>query len=126
MSTKKKFELEYLLNTSPRVLENMLFTPSGLSEWFANDVNIADDIYTFVWDDEEEQARLILKKIGEKIRWQKLEEPEETYFQLGYEIDPMTRTVILKVTDFEDDQNMDESIAIWESQINELKRIIGA
>ncbi|MBU2019086.1 MAG: SRPBCC domain-containing protein [Bacteroidetes bacterium] len=126
MSTKKKFELEYLLNTSPKVLENMLFTPSGLSEWFADDVNINDDIYTFIWDDEEEHARLLSKKNGEKIRWQKLEASDETYFQLGYEIDPMTKSVILKVTDFEDDKDMEESKALWESQISELKRIIGA
>jgi hypothetical protein len=47
---KEKFELEFLLRTSVKVLENMLSTPSGLSEWFADDVNVKDDIYTFIWD----------------------------------------------------------------------------
>lgn len=125
MSTKKKFELEYLLNTSPKVLENMLFTPSGLSEWFADDVNIKDDVYTFIWDDEEEQARLVTKKLGEKIKWQRLED-EESYFQLHYEIDPMTKAVILRVTDCTDEEDIEESMALWEYQINELRRIIGA
>jgi hypothetical protein len=126
MSSKKKFELEYLLNTSPKVLENMLFTPSGLSEWFADDVNIKEDIYTFIWDDEEEQARLVTKKLGEKIRWKKLDAEDDSYFQLDYEIDPMTKSVILRVTDFEEDADMAETKALWEAQINELKRIIGA
>ncbi len=122
----EKFELEYLLNTSPKVLENMIFTPSGLSEWFADDVNIEDDVYTFIWDDEEEKAQLISSKRGEKIRWRKMDADEETYFQLGYEIDPMTKSVILRVTDFGDDAEIEESKALWEYQINELKRIIGA
>ena len=50
MTQKVKFELEYLLKTSPKILENMLCTPSGLSEWFADDVNVKDDIFTFCWD----------------------------------------------------------------------------
>jgi hypothetical protein len=129
MSEKKKFELEFLLNTSPKVLENMLFTPSGLSEWFADDVNINDDIYTFIWDGSEEDARLLLKKNGEKIKWQKMEDEElglDTYFQLHYEIDPMTKTVVLKVTDFEYDEDMEEAQSLWESLIGELKRTLGA
>jgi phage terminase small subunit len=104
----------------------MLFTPSGLSEWFADDVDIHDDIYTFKWDDEEEKARLLAKKNGDKIRWQKLTESDETYFQFGLEIDPLTKSVVLKVTDFEEDKELEESKALWESQIGELKRIIGA
>ena len=40
MTEKNKFELEFLLKTSGKVLENMIFTPAGLSEWFADDVNI--------------------------------------------------------------------------------------
>ena len=43
MAVKEKFELEYLLMTSPKVLDNMISTPSGLSEWFAEDVNIQND-----------------------------------------------------------------------------------
>jgi|TARA_R110000737_G_scaffold115473_2_gene148411 hypothetical protein len=129
MSEKKKFELEFLLNTSPKVLENMLFTPGGLSEWFADDVNINDEIYTFFWDGSEEDARLLTKRNGEKIKWQKMEDEKEgldTYFQLQYEIDPMTKTVVLTVTDFEYEEDMEESQALWESLIEGLKRTLGA
>ncbi len=129
MPEKKKFELEFLLNTSPKVLENMLFTPSGLSEWFAEDVNINEDIYTFIWDGSEEDARLLTKKSGEKIKWQKKDDEDEgldTYFQFHYEIDPMTKTVVLKVTDFEYEEDMEEAQALWESLIEGLKRTLGA
>jgi len=35
MANKEKFELEYVLKTSPKVLDKMISTPDGLSEWFA-------------------------------------------------------------------------------------------
>ena len=64
---KEKIELEYLIKTSPRVLENMIGSPTGLSEWFADDVNANDDIYSFVWDGSVEEARLITHKMNTKI-----------------------------------------------------------
>lgn len=126
---KEKYELEYLLKTSIKVLDNMVSTPSGLSEWFADDVNIKDDVYTFFWDGSEEEARLLSRRNGAKIRWQWLEdedENEETYFELRYEVDPMTKSVILVVVDFAEPDEMDEAKLLWENQINGLRSVIGA
>jgi hypothetical protein len=128
MAEMEKFELEYLLKTSPKVLDGMISTPSGLSEWFADDVNIKDDIYTFFWDGSEEDARLITKKQGSRIRWTWLEHEDEgldTYFEVRYEVDPMTKSVILTVTDFADADEMEEVRRLWESQIADLKRVLG-
>ena len=126
---KEKYELEYLLKTSIKVLDNMVATPSGLSEWFADDVNIKDDVFTFFWDGSEEAARRLSRKNGAKIRWQWLEDEEEgedTYFELFYEVDPMTKSVILTVTDFAEPDEMEEAKRLWESQINNLRGTIGA
>ena len=59
---KIKYELEYLVNTSPNILFTCITTPSGLSEWFADDVNIKDDRFTFFWDGDEEVAKLMQQK----------------------------------------------------------------
>ena len=59
---KEKFELEYILKTSPAILFSRLSTPSGLSEWFADDVNLEGKIFRFVWDGSEQQAEQVLKK----------------------------------------------------------------
>lgn len=126
---KEKYELEYLLKTSIKVLDNMVATPSGLSEWFADDVNIKDDVYTFFWDGSEEEARRLSRKNGAKIRWQWLddeENDEDTYFELYYEVDPMTKSVILTVTDFAEPDEMEEAKLLWEQQINNLRGVIGA
>ncbi len=126
---KIKFEIEFAVKTSPKLLFPRLSTASGLSEWFADDVNIKDDIYTFLWDGSEEQARLITKKANSKVRWQWLEDEEEgldTYFELRYEIDPMTKSVILTLTSFAEPDEVEESRFLWEGQIGQLKRKLGA
>ena len=62
MKTKVKFELEFPIQASPQLLYNYISTPSGLSEWFADNVNSRGELFTFIWDDSEEQAKLITKK----------------------------------------------------------------
>lgn len=127
--TKEKYKLEFLLKTSPRVLEKLITTPDGLADWFADDVKVQDDIYTFEWDGNEEQARLLLYKMNSKIRFQWLEDEEEgleTYFELSYIIDPMTNSVILHITDFANPSDKEGNLALWNQAISELKRIIGA
>lgn len=129
MAVKEKYEMDFLLKTSIKSLDNMVSTPSGLSEWFADDVNIKDDVYTFIWDGSEEQARLLTKKNNARVRWQWLEDEEEdldTYFELRYEKDPMTKSVILTLTTFAYPDEIEESQFLWEEQINQLKRKLGA
>lgn len=129
MNVKEIFELEYVLKTSPKVLNNVLFTPDGLSDWFCDDVNVKEDIYSFEWDGYTEEARLLGLKQGQFIKWQWLEDEEEgldTYFELRYQIDPITNAVILTVTSFASKDEIEESKALWEQHINDLKRLIGA
>lgn len=126
---KEKFELEFLLKTSTKVLDNMISTPSGLSEWFADDVNIKDDVYTFIWDGSEEEARLLTRKPNSKVKWKWVEDEEDgidSFFELRYDVDPMTKAVILNVTDFAEPDEVEESKLLWDKMINNLKSVIGA
>lgn len=129
MSEKIKFEQEYLLKTSPKVLNSMLMTPSGLSEWFSDDVNIKDDIYTFYWNGSEEKARLLSKKANEHIKFQWLEDEEEgedTYVEISFKVDPMTKAVVLNLVSFADEDELEETQLYWENTIGDLRRMIGA
>lgn len=127
MAEKEKFELEYLIKTSTKILYNMLSTPSGLSEWFADDVNIRNDIYTFIWDGSEESAKLLGKKNGEYIRfkWEE-DEDDEAYFELRIKIDSLTKEVALIITDYAEPDEIEESKLLWENQINELMHVLGS
>jgi len=125
---KEKYKLEFLLKTSPRVLDKLISTPDGLADWFADDVRVNDDIYTFEWDGNAEPARLVQLKMNSKIRFQWLEDEEQgldTYFELAYVVDAMTNSVILHITDFAMRADLESNAAIWQQAINDLKRIIG-
>jgi len=129
MSDKIKFEQEYILKTSPKVLTNLLMTPSGLSEWFADDVNVKEDIFTFYWNGSEESARLLGKKRNEFIKFRWLEDEEEgidSYVEMRYAIDPMTKEVLFNLTSFASEDEMEEVQLYWESAIADLRRMIGA
>jgi len=125
MSKKIKFEIEFIMHASPSFLYQYISTPDGLSEWFADNVNSRSDIYTFIWDDSEEEAKRISYKTNEKIKYKWLED-EDTYFEFTIIVDALTSDVSLIVTDFAYEDEVDESKMFWENQIAELKQTIGA
>ena len=67
MIPKKQFSIEYDFQSSPQLLFQYLSTPSGLSEWFSDDVNSRGEKYTFFWGDSEEDARLLSKNRTRKL-----------------------------------------------------------
>lgn len=123
---KEKIQLEYEMRTSPKILYNRLSSPSGLSEWFCDDVNIRGTIYSFKWDNNDQQAKLLSKKEEKYIRFQWLEEPDDTYFEFKIEIDDLTGDVALVVTDFCEKDEKKEAMKLWDSQIDELRRVLGS
>ena len=66
---KTKYELEYTLNTSPTILYSRLSTPEGLSEWFADNVNLSKGKFTFIWEGTEQEASVLQKKANKFIRF---------------------------------------------------------
>lgn len=129
MSDKVKYEMEFEVRSSTSVLFNMISTPSGLSEWFADDVNIKDDTFSFFWDGTSEAAKLLTKKKGESVKFQWEEDSEEglkTFFEMAIKVDDLTNDVALMVTDFAEEDDMDEAKLLWENQIADLKKVIGS
>lgn len=122
-----KYSLEFPIKTSISILFKRLSTPSGLSEWFADNVNIKNDVLTFFWEGSEEEAIVLKKKKNEFIQYQWLDDKgEERYFEFFIQIDDMTKDISLIVTDFaEDEDEKEEGILLWQKQIENLKNAIG-
>jgi uncharacterized protein YndB with AHSA1/START domain len=124
---KIKFELEVAIHASPSMLFQYISTPSSLKEWFADRVNSRGKIFSFIWDGVEEQAELVVKKSDERVRFKWLESDDDSYFEIRIQVHPLTNDVSLVITDFADDEDeVEESKQLWESQIEELKHVIGA
>lgn len=125
MSDKVKFNLEFPIHASPSFLFQYLSTPDGLAEWFADNVNSRSDLFTFIWDDSEEQAKRLSYKANERIKYKWLEEEDDTFFEFKIQVDDITKDVSLIVTAFADEDEVEESKMFWENQIEELKHTIG-
>lgn len=129
MNQKKEFTLEYDFQSSPQLLFQYLSTPSGLSEWFSDDVNYRGEKYTFFWGDSEEYARVLTKKSNEKIRFQWIngESDEEDYFfEFKIQMDEITKDVSLIITDFSEENEIEEAKLLWNSLIADLKQVLGS
>ncbi|MCA1746210.1 MAG: hypothetical protein LC655_00830 [Bacteroidales bacterium] len=121
----EKFEMEYTFNTSPRMLYNRLSTPEGLAEWFAEDVNLKNDLFSFVWDRTEQFAEVISKKDNSHIKFRWLDEDEDSFFEFRIQKDELTGALALIITDFAAPGETDDARDLWDTQIAELKHAIG-
>lgn len=127
MAEKIEYTMEFVVKASPKMLYKFLSTPSGLSEWFADNVNSRGKKFTFIWDGSEEIADLVNKKTDKHIRfrWEEEEDPN-AFFEFRIETDDLTNDVSLIVTDFAEEDEVEESQLLWESQVNTLLHAIGS
>ena len=126
MSDKVRIDLEFPIQASPNFLFQYISTPDALGEWFADNVNSRGKKFTFIWDDSEEVAERVSQKndVFVKFKWEE-DEDADTYFELRIQVDDLTKDVSLLVVDFADEDEVEESKMFWESQIAELKHVIG-
>ena len=127
MDDKIKFELEFPIQASPQLLYQYISTPSGLSEWFADNVNSRGEMFTFIWDGSQEKAKLLNKKSGERIKFKWMNgDDDASYFEIRIQVDEITKDVSLMVTDFADDDEVEETKMLWDNQISDLKQVLGS
>ena len=127
MQFSRQYTLEFPIRSSIKVLYKRLSTPSGLSEWFANDVNIKNGIYTFYWDGSEQSAKLVTKKENKFVKYKWVDSDEAyDYFEFKIFVDDMTSDVSLLITDFADDEeDFEEAKLLWETQDDNLRGALG-
>jgi uncharacterized protein YndB with AHSA1/START domain len=127
MSDKIKYSIEFPVKASPKMLYQYLTTPSGLSEWFANDVNFRGEKYTFFWDNSEEEALVLSKRnnVFIKMKWED-DDDDDSYFEFRIQIDDLTNDASLIVTDFAEEDEVEENKLLWETQIHTLLHAIGS
>jgi uncharacterized protein YndB with AHSA1/START domain len=120
-----KVQLEYVINCSPKVLYNRLSTASGLAEWFADDVRVQGKRYTFIWEGSEQTAEMTLRKENRLVRFTWIDD-DEKYFEFKISQDELTGDVALIVIDFSEEDEVDETRELWNTQIADLKHILGS
>lgn len=129
MAGKTKLNLEYTVNCSPKVLFNRLSTAAGLTEWFADDVRVKGNLFTFVWGGTNEEAEKKIHKENKMVRYEWTAndlDKEESYFEFVINQDDLTNDVSLTIVDFADEDEIENTSDLWDSQISKLKHLLGS
>lgn len=127
MERKVKYEMEFPLLVSPTLLYQYLSTPSGLSEWYADNVNSRGEYFSFIWSESEEKAKLLSRKSPERVKFRWVDdEHEQAYFEMRIVVDEITQDVSLIITDFAYEDEVEEGKMLWENMIANLKQVIGS
>ncbi|MDR1896339.1 MAG: SRPBCC domain-containing protein [Prevotellaceae bacterium] len=124
---KEKFHIEYVFDkVSKHRLWNYLTTPAGLSSWFADKVSIEANRCVFSWNKTQEEAIIAGIKPETSIRFHWVDdEDENSYFEFMIHIIELTHSTSLEITDFAEPEEKADVIALWDSQIEVLKRTLG-
>ncbi len=125
MAKAKPFELEYIIKSSPAILYGFLTTPAGLTQWFADAVDINGDTYTFVWHGAPEDAELIEDIENELVRFRWSYAEDDEYFEFRIDKSEVSGDTILYITDFAEDADLEDQKILWDSQIANLTKRVG-
>ena len=126
--TKEKFVGEYEMRASKKMLFPFISSASGLSQWFADNVNVnnEDKGFIFIWDGEEKRARVVSSRINHHVKFEFLDgsESDPNYVEFVLDTNELTNTVFIRVTDYSD-MDVEEAKDLWDSLIHDLKEIVG-
>ncbi len=121
-----KYKMEFDMKSTPvTILWDYISTENGLKQWFADNVKIKDKEYTFIWKGYSQEAKMVGMRKGLALKLQWLDSPARTYFEMRILTSEMTDNTVLQITDFAEEDEMDESQDLWRSQIDTLRRVIG-
>lgn len=129
--SKNKFVSDYQINASKKIVFQYISTASGLQEWFADEVKIDEDKnYIFNFDNEDHHAKLTSIKANSHVKFEFFDpknprDEDHAYIEFKIEENELTQTLFLKITDYSDIYDEDESVSIWDGMIARFKEMIG-
>lgn len=123
-----KSELEYTLNCSPKVLFSRLYTADGLCEWFADNVSVKNNIYTFTWGKWSATAKLVSIKENKSVRfeWDDHTEDAPHYFEFKINVEELSGSLALIIKEIAHHENREDAENLWDAHICNLKRVLGS
>jgi uncharacterized protein YndB with AHSA1/START domain len=116
-----KFDMEFIFRASPAILYKFITTPSCLVRWFCDEVDITGDIFAFSWNGAEEIAEMVDDIEEERVRFQWKEANAREFLEFRMYKSDVTNETVLEITDFCDDDEVNEQKELWSSQISAMR-----
>ncbi len=128
LPTRNKLELEYPMRSSANILYQYISNPSGLQSWFADHVGVQNgDKYKFKWDDGTEANAVLVKSVnGKYVRFKMTDAADaEEFMEFRIAQDAITGDIDLVITEYVNAGDEDNTAAIWDAAVENLKYTIG-
>lgn len=93
---------------------------------FADNVNSRGEIFTFIWDGAEEEAKLLKRKSDEFVKFTWVENDDASFFEMKIIVDEITKDVSLFISDFAEEDEVEEAKMLWHNQVSDLKQVLGS
>ncbi len=128
--SKFSFVGEFEIKASKKMLYPYVSSASGLSQWFADDVNIDEDgIFTIMWDGEENKAKIVAHRTNSMVKFEFLPKDENdtdpNHVEFYLDMNELTQEVFIRVTDYSDMDDEEELRDLWENLIGDLRELVG-
>jgi uncharacterized protein YndB with AHSA1/START domain len=128
---KNKFVTDFEINASKKMLFPYISTASGLSQWFADDVTVNEDnLYNFIWDGDDHKAHIATQRVNNFVKFEYeaingSKEKDLSFVEFRLEMNELTQTVFLHITDYTDNFDNEELQDMWTNLVDVLKEIVG-
>lgn len=119
------YDMEFLFRASPTILYRFLTDPACLIRWFCDGVDKEGDVFSFNWEGEEEVADLVDDIEEERLRFRWQESDDGEYFEFRMYKSDVTDETVMEITDFCDDDEVDDQRELWASQMEALRKETG-
>lgn len=120
-----KFEMEFLFRASPAIIYRFITSPACLVRWFCDKADITGDIYTFTWEGHDEVAELIDDIEEERLRFHWEERGPVEYLEFRMYKSEVTNETIVEITDFADEDEIEDQKQLWRSQFEVMRVEMG-
>jgi uncharacterized protein YndB with AHSA1/START domain len=125
MSKRVSYTLEYTFKAKAEMLYYYFLTPYNLASWFADEVNVGGETFTFSWENSVEKARLVKQNFKKRVVFQWIDRKETEFLSFVLDTDEITGETDLIITDFDDENQIESAKQIWNASIENLKRLVG-
>ena len=93
-------------------------------------INNNDKSFTFFWDNEDHRAKLVAFRTNHFVRFEYFPENQDdendpSYIELRLEVNELTQSTYLKILDYSDFDDQKELHALWDSLVEQLRKIVG-
>lgn len=127
MSKKQLFTLEFPVRCSPNILWGFISTPVGLQQWFADNVNEWEGVFSFSWgNNAPDKAKIVDEEEEHYIKYHWLHTEKGEYLEFRIEKTEISNQTIFIINDFAEKAEIKDASQLWEYQVKELLHKLGS